>query len=1474
MKKTLFAAALMACCLGASAAHAEGVTVERFMHQNVPGSQTCYDQPEDVAETEVTAELPDVYFGMRLNNPVIRAYLKADTPVTSEITAEQYSKFGKLLASETRSVEIGAEETAFEFDRVRNSVSVKLYADGEYIGGINDEIEYENGLHFTAAPSDHQIYQRGADDTAVVTIAGTVEAEADPDVIIGEDSISVKGDEADNGSVIIAARYDDNGTLIGVEMKEADGSETEFTSDTPYGNVKVMVWDGLENMESKKPAVSSSVTVTAENKATGEVTRKLASTIGGFNAELTLGTGLYDITVTGSGDPVTFTDVGVGDIWVAAGQSNMTDMGAPADGFDPETDDPIIDGMHIIYPEDNTWQDMAHPAGEGRFFKTGVRTSPVTSFAREITEETGVPIGIVQSSVGGTNIYQWAHGVAPGNDLDGYLIDAMKSCFDNMPSTDVKGIIWYQGCNDTMDETYAYSYEELEGEIFGQLREFFGEDTPIITTQINDAKQDDNSSLGYYDAWSYVKDVQRRNPELFENVYVVGTGAYDLGDTIHNSAASNLKVGDSWARAALNRVYGMEGVDYLHPTVDTVKVKDAHTVEVTFKDAGDQGLYVRDDIKRLGITNGLYNIQLGDLKEEFTVRMGGAEDLTSSNTNKGTTLTITDAVLEDDGKTVTITVEEELAGRVAVDCCYGKYFVPSLTDKENGWSVLSFYNVTAEWEGDAPVVSEAETYKATDTALISEGEITAEGFSNTLAENIPADTASAEYMYLNTYDNGDAYPYVKFDLSELDTTRVESAKLRIYTHEINKDRNGDITIYASGTNWSGESTYSDLAAISAENKPIVTYEGVNTSAVFPAGHYSDIDVTEYIRSLNDPGETAFSASATQVAVALMAGVDSDHAPEIVVQPGKLVTITYTDGSAPVSGTKVTISGTGQTEYSAHDFVTDENGKISAILKEGTYKAVTETGDYAASENRFTVEADTEETYSLTKNEREADSIVIEGGQTEAAAGTSTSAFTATLYDTEGIEIESGITWDWSCDNGAAVENGVVTIPDTLEAGDTVTLTVKAVYNGKEVTATASIAVIDITGYAFSGPYTEIKSFTTSNVTDIAVESSGLILSTSGSNYSGASIRNSDSPDSGYWPYTTDFQAENDAYYLFLGAGGNNDTTVITLKLAQPISAGKEIAIRLAKPKATQKAGTDRTSGNSALIVRIGSETIDLQNDFEFDEWQTVNVTSTTDVSEITFELGAWSAAAVEYITIDGAEPPVVTPDPGEEVEKIKIMPLGDSITDGYTTAGGYRNTLCNLLATNELSKYVDFVGSRSGGSGFDTDHEGHPGWAIDTIPASGDVEGKGRQGLLPNIDTWMDTYTPEIVMLQIGTNDILSQYELDAAPDRLEQLVDRVLEKLPEGGKLYLATIPYIDAGSSLNNTGKTQEELDAQINSYNTAVKAIAETNELTLVDVNSCLELTDLRDGVHPSPDGYAKMGGLWYSTLEDELESRIAE
>ena len=53
-----------------------------------------------------------------------------------------------------------------------------------------------------------------------------------------------------------------------------------------------------------------------------------------FEYTKTLDTGLYDITVTSNkGEVAKYEKVGIGDVWVAAGQSNMTDMGAVTDDF-------------------------------------------------------------------------------------------------------------------------------------------------------------------------------------------------------------------------------------------------------------------------------------------------------------------------------------------------------------------------------------------------------------------------------------------------------------------------------------------------------------------------------------------------------------------------------------------------------------------------------------------------------------------------------------------------------------------------------------------------------------------------------------------------------------------------------------------------------------------------------------------------------------------------------------------------------------------------------------------------------------------------------------------------------------------------------------------------------------------------------------------------------------------------------------
>ena len=211
--------------------------------------------------------------------------------------------------------------------------------------------------------------------------------------------------------------------------------------------------------------------------------------------------------------------------------------------------------------------------------------------------------------------------------------------------------------------------------------------------------------------------------------------------------------------------------------------------------------------------------------------------------------------------------------------------------------------------------------------------------------------------------------------------------------------------------------------------------------------------------------------------------------------------------------------------------------------------------------------------------------------------------------------------------------------------------------------------------------------------------------------------------------------------------------------------------------------------------------------------------------------------------------------------KIKIMPLGDSITHGFNVPGGYKIKLWQKFEEAGLSNYVDFVGSVTdtdeGLSDIlgDLDHEGHPGWKIADIDA--------------NINGWMDTYTPDIVMLQIGTNDIGHGADMSTAADRLSSLIDNICAKLPKNGKLYVASITPIAEG--LNGI----ENVPELVNTFNQEIPALvnAKHNEgksVYFMDMYSLLTVDDLADGLHPSRKGYDKMGEGWFETVKNDVVS----
>ncbi len=221
----------------------------------------------------------------------------------------------------------------------------------------------------------------------------------------------------------------------------------------------------------------------------------------------------------------------------------------------------------------------------------------------------------------------------------------------------------------------------------------------------------------------------------------------------------------------------------------------------------------------------------------------------------------------------------------------------------------------------------------------------------------------------------------------------------------------------------------------------------------------------------------------------------------------------------------------------------------------------------------------------------------------------------------------------------------------------------------------------------------------------------------------------------------------------------------------------------------------------------------------------------------------------------------------DDTAKVRVMPLGDSITDGFTVDGGYRVPLWEKLDNAGLSSRIDFVGPNGWAipDGADYNHAGYSGYAIADCP--------GRMGIYNFIDWLMEEYPADVVMLQIGTNDILSSYELGTAGERLELLVDSILTYIPEGGMLYVSTIPYMDADVTTYTDAYTVEEMDAAVDAYNADVRAVvakkqAEGKPITQADINSVLTKSDLSDGVHPSVDGYHKMADYWFEVLSGYL------
>ncbi|MEI6322911.1 MAG: sialate O-acetylesterase [bacterium] len=118
-----------------------------------------------------------------------------------------------------------------------------------------------------------------------------------------------------------------------------------------------------------------------------------------------------DLTITGSGAPIKLTNVLVGDVWLAGGQSNM---GSPifaahnATEVLPTANDPLLRFFDVkkkvssepLPNQEGQWKETT-PDNAKNFSAVGF------FFAREIRKSAGVPVGVISAPWGGTPIETW-----------------------------------------------------------------------------------------------------------------------------------------------------------------------------------------------------------------------------------------------------------------------------------------------------------------------------------------------------------------------------------------------------------------------------------------------------------------------------------------------------------------------------------------------------------------------------------------------------------------------------------------------------------------------------------------------------------------------------------------------------------------------------------------------------------------------------------------------------------------------------------------------------------------------------------------------------------------------------------------------------------------------------------------------------------------------------------------------------------
>ncbi|MBR4756844.1 MAG: hypothetical protein IK076_07875 [Bacteroidales bacterium] len=315
--------------------------------------------------------------------------------------------------------------------------------------------------------------------------------------------------------------------------------------------------------------------------------------------------GPYTLSVTaGKKDKIVLNDVLIGEVWLCSGQSNMelNLIGATSQG---------VEGSYDAIAEAPEYADRI------RFFdiKAGKSFTPKTDvdcvweltdgavaakvsavayfFAKRLTKNLGVPVGIIANAWGGCLLPPWVSMEYMEKYVKGQIPDAAyKNILDRRDEPDpdrnaprqvatmfnarlypvigyaISGFVWYQGCSELIFGDISY-YDKLQAAMVRCWRDMWGDTEnklPFYFTLLAPYgySNPDGPGRGYF------VENQLASLDIIPNSGVAVTET--LGDKGCIHPARKKEVADQFAVLALENVYGVNtglGNGFAHPDVVT-----------------------------------------------------------------------------------------------------------------------------------------------------------------------------------------------------------------------------------------------------------------------------------------------------------------------------------------------------------------------------------------------------------------------------------------------------------------------------------------------------------------------------------------------------------------------------------------------------------------------------------------------------------------------------------------------------------------------------------------------------------------------------------------------------------------------------------------------------------------------------------------------------------------------------------------